>query len=110
VEVIGARLQTQQLFDTAITVAKADGTSLAEVDDGAFTRQDPVTSVVAPEDGKYLISIKDSTNSGQGECAYVMNIGSFPRPLAVYPSGGKAGEEDEVSLDSGMLRVRCSAR
>jgi hypothetical protein len=98
VEVIGARLQTQQIFDTAITVTKADGTMLAEVDDGAFTRQDPVTSLVAPEDGKYIVSIKDSTNSGQGECAYVMNIGSFPRPLAVFPPGGKAGEEVKFTL------------
>lgn len=98
VEVIGARLQTQQIFDTSITVTKADGTSLAEVDDGAFTRQDPVTSVIAPEDGKYIVSIKDSTNSGQGECAYVLNIGSFPRPLAVYPAGGKAGEETKFTL------------
>lgn len=98
VEVIGARLQTQQIFDTAIKITKADGTPLAEVDDGAFTRQDPVSSIVAPEDGKYLISIKDSTNSGQGECAYVMNIGSFPRPLAVYPAGGKAGEETKFTL------------
>jgi hypothetical protein len=98
VEVIGARLQTQQVFDTAIRITKADGTSLAEADDGAFTRQDPVSSIVAPEDGKYLVSIKDSTNSGQGECAYVMNIGTFPRPLAVYPAGGKTGEETKFTL------------
>jgi hypothetical protein len=98
VEVIGARLQTQQIFDTSITITKADGALLAEADDGAFTRQDPVASIVAPEDGKYLVSIKDSTNSGQGECAYVMNIGSFPRPLAIYPPGGKAGEEVKFTL------------
>jgi len=81
-----------------MTITKTDGTLLAEADDGAFTRQDPVSSVVAPEDGKYIVSIKDSTNSGQGECAYVMNIGSFPRPLAVYPAGGKAGEEVKFTL------------
>src|SRR4030095_2401975 len=98
VEVIGARLQTQQIFDTSITITKADGTPLAEADDGAFTRQDPVASILAPEDGKYFVSIKDSTNSGPGESAYVMNIGSFPRPLAVYPPGGKAGEEVKFTL------------
>jgi hypothetical protein len=93
VEVIAARLQTQQIFDTAVRIAKADGTVLAEVDDTAFTRQDPVASIVAPEDGKYHISIKDSTNSGTGECGYLMSIGSFPRPVAIYPPGGKAGDE-----------------
>src|SRR5678815_4955444 len=33
VEIIGARLQTQNIFDTAMTITKADGTPLSEVDD-----------------------------------------------------------------------------
>ena len=68
------------------------------MDDVAFTRQDPVASIVAPEDGKYVIAVKDSTNNGNGECHYLLNIGSFPRPLAVYPGGGKAGEEVTFTL------------
>jgi hypothetical protein len=98
VEVIGARLQTQNIFDTALAITKADGTQLLEVDDDAFTRQDPVASLIAPEDGKYLVVIRDATNSGQGECTYMLNIGTFPRPLAVYPPGGKAGEETKFTL------------
>ena len=98
VEVIGARLQTQSIYDPHLTIAKADGTLLAEVDDCAFSRQDPATSVVAPEDGKYTVTVKDATNSGPGECHYVMNIGTFPRPLVAYPAGGKAGEDLKVRL------------
>lgn len=97
-EVIGARLQTQNIYDPAVTISKPNGSLLIAVDDGAFTRQDPVTSVIAPEDGKYVIAVKESTNSGQGECHYLLNIGSFPRPLAVYPPGGRAGEELKVQL------------
>ena len=97
-EVIAARLQTQQIFDTWLSITKADGTELREVDDVAFTRQDPVASVVAPEDGKYVVAVKDSTNNGTGECHYLLNIGTFPRPLAVYPGGGKAGEEVTFTL------------
>lgn len=97
-EVIGARLQTQQIYDAYLTITKADGTPVAEADDSAFTRQDPVLSVVAPEDGKYHVTIKDSTNSGPGECHYLMSIGSFPRPLAIYPPGGPAGENLKVKL------------
>jgi hypothetical protein len=97
-EVIAVRLQTQNIFDTAIAISRADGTPLAEVDDVAFTRQDPVASVIAPEDGKYFITIRDATNSGQGECTYLLNIGAFPRPLAVYPSGGQAGQEVKFTL------------
>ena len=98
VDVIGARLQTQSIYDPHLTIAKADGTVLAEVDDCAFSRQDPATSVVVPEDGKYTVTVKDATNSGPGECHYLMNIGTFPRPLVAYPAGGKAGEELKVKL------------
>ncbi len=98
VEVIGARLQTQSIYDPFLAITKADGSPLAEVDDCAFSRQDPVASLVAPEDGKYIISVKDSTNSGPGECHYLLNVGSFARPLAVYPSGGHTDEDLKVRL------------
>lgn len=97
-EVIAARLQGGQLFDADLTFTKSDGTLVAHADDVAFSRQDPVASIVAPEDGKYLIAIKDSTNTGSGECHYILNIGTFPRPLAVYPLGGKPGEEVKFTL------------
>ncbi len=98
VEVVAVRLQTQTLNDTLISITKADGSKIAEIDDATFTQQDPVTSIVAPEDGKYVVSIKDSTNSGQGDAQYLLNIGTFPRPVAVYPPGGKVGEDLKVQL------------
>ena len=97
-EVIGARLQTQNIYDPAVMIAKADGTVLANVDDCAFSRQDPVASIIAPEDGKYVVTIKDATNSGPGECHYLMSIGSFARPLSIYPLGGKAGTKQKFTL------------
>ncbi len=98
VEVIGARLQTQNIYDPHLTIAKADGTLIAEVDDCAFSRQDPVASLVAPEDGKYVLTVKDATNSGPGECHYLLNVGAFPRPVAVYPLGGHTDEDLKVRL------------
>ncbi|MEA3208995.1 MAG: hypothetical protein QOE70_2052 [Chthoniobacter sp.] len=97
-EVVGVRLQTQTLYDPFLTISKAGGPPLTEVDDCAFSRQDPVASIVAPEDGKYVVMIKESTNTGAGECQYLLHIGSFPRPLAVYPAGGHTGEELKVTL------------
>ncbi len=97
-EVIGGRLQTQQIYDPRLTITKTDGTSLADVDDGSFTRSDPVASVVAPEDGKYLVTVRDTTNSGPGECHYLLSVGSFPRPVAIFPPGGPAGENLKVKL------------
>jgi hypothetical protein len=97
-EVIGARLHTQTLYDAVLTITKEDGTPVALADDDAFTRQDPVTSLVAPEDGKYVITIREATNAGPGQCHYLLNVGTFARPLAVYPAGGPAGEELKVKL------------
>jgi len=97
-EVIAARFQTQRIYDPFLTITTADGKPLISIDDTAFTRQDPVASVVAPEDGKYIVTIKEATNSGNGECQYLLNIGKFPRPLAVYPAGGPAGEELKFTL------------
>ncbi|MDQ3623623.1 MAG: pre-peptidase C-terminal domain-containing protein, partial [Verrucomicrobiota bacterium] len=104
-EVIGARLQTQSIYDSQLIIAKPDGTPLADVDDTAFSRQDPVVSVVAPEDGKYLVIIKDSTNAGTGACHYLLNIGSFPRPVAVFPPGGRVAGELKVKLIGDALGV-----
>jgi hypothetical protein len=98
VEVIGTRLHTQTIYDPLLSITKADGTVLVESDDSTFTQQDPVASLLAPEDGKYLITIRDSTNAGPGPCQYLMNIGSFARPVAVYPPGGPAGEQLKVKL------------
>ncbi len=98
VEVIGARLQTQQIYDPLLSISKADGTRLLDVDDTHFTQQDPVASVLAPEDGRYHVAVRESTNAGSGECQYLLHLGSFPRPLTVYPLGGQAGQELKVTL------------
>lgn len=97
-EVIGVRLSTQQQFDPYLTIEKADGTMVAEMDDGSFTRQDPALSVIAPADGKYRVVIREATNSGQGACNYILHIGNYPRPLVVYPSGGPAGTDLKVTM------------
>ena len=97
-EVIGARLQSQNIYDSAVKITTEDGKELTEVDDTAFGRQDPVASIIAPADGKYIVSIKDATNSGPGECHYLMHIGSYAQPLSVYPAGGPVGEELKLKL------------
>ena len=98
VEVIGVRLLTQSMFDPYLSIRGTNGELLAEVDDCAFSRQDPVASIIAPADGKYVVMVKDSTNSGTGQCNYLLNIGNFPRPLIAYPLGGPAGEDLKVQL------------
>ena len=95
VEVEGMRLGNA-LFDPYIAVLDANGAPLAAVDDSALLLQDPVASIVVPEDGQYIIQLRDSAYGGGGSWHYRMHVGTFPRPAVVYPPGGPAGEE--VSL------------
>ena len=96
-EVVAVRLQPREIFDSMLTLTKADGTVLAENDDSSLLQQDPVLSFVAPEDGKYILALKDSTNAAPGAGHYLLHVGSFPRPLTVYPAGGQVGEQLSVT-------------
>jgi len=97
-EVVAVRIASQSLLDAHLTITAADGKELAQMDDGAFTRQDPVLSIIAPADGKYRVIVKDSTNNGAGSCNYLLHLGSHPRPTAVYPAGGMAGQTLKMTM------------
>jgi hypothetical protein len=58
--------------------------------------QDAYASIVAPADGKYFIEVRESAYAGGNN--YRLHVGTFPRPTAVYPAGGKFGEETEVKF------------
>jgi hypothetical protein len=69
---------------------------LASADDTALLKQDCFVSVVIPEDGKYIVEVRDSAY--QGNARYRAHIGTFPRPTVAYPAGGQAGSEVEFTL------------
>lgn len=101
-EVEGLRLGStggaggQGAFDPFVTIYDANRKELDKSDDTALLRQDCVASVVVPEDGRYIVAIRESAYGGGPGANYRMHVGTFPRPLAVYPAGGKAGDEVDV--------------
>jgi hypothetical protein len=90
-EVEGMRLG-REVFDPRLAVLDAQGTVLVDVDDTQLALQDPLVSLVAPADGTYIVRLREATYGGNDNCHYRLHIGAFPRPTAVYPPGGKAGE------------------
>lgn len=86
------------LFDVYVAVMNAARFELSSSDDSALVWQDGVASIVAPEDGKYIIQVRDSSYGGDGNCHYRVHIGSFPRPSAVVPAGGRVGEPTTVKF------------
>lgn len=90
-EVEGMRLG-RTFFDPRLAVFDSHGTVLADVDDTQLAMQDPFVSLIVPADGTYFLRLREATYGGNDDCHYRLHIGAFPRPTAVYPLGGKAGE------------------
>lgn len=96
-EVEGMRLGTT-LFDPYVAILDAKRFEMGASDDSPLLIQDSVVTAVAPEDGKYYIEVRESSYAGNGNCRYRLHVGTFPRPTAVYPAGGKIGEEVDVKF------------
>lgn len=94
-EVVAMRLGTA-LFDPYVAILDSRRFELSARDDSALALQDGFATIVAPEDGKYIIEVRESAY-GNGNL-YRLHVGTFPRPTAVFPAGGKAGEPTEVTF------------
>ena len=79
-------------FDPYLAILNAQRFELARSDDAALLRQDCLCAIVAPEDGKYIIQVRESAYGGSGSCLYRLHVGTFPRPTGVLPAGGRPGE------------------
>jgi len=90
-ELEGLRLGIS-FFDPYVAILNAARFELARSDDAALLNQDCVAAIVVPEDGKYIVQVRETSFGGNGGCNYRLHVGSFPRPTAVYPAGGKPGE------------------
>lgn len=84
------------LFDPCVAILDPGRFELAVADDTPLLAQDGAVSVVAPEDGKYVIQVRESSYGGGNNFHYRLHVGTFSRPLAVFPAGGRAGEEVQI--------------
>ncbi len=95
VEVEGLRLGVTE-FDPYVAILNSKRFEIAASDDAALAWRDGCAGVIAPEDGKYIIQVRESAYSGNGACLYRAHIGHFPRATAVIPAGGRIGEEVKI--------------
>ncbi|MEX2578345.1 MAG: PPC domain-containing protein [Verrucomicrobiales bacterium] len=99
VEVEGLRinnLRNNIAIDPFVSILDKDRFELASADGSALLKQESILSIEAPEDGDYIVEVRDSAYQGRGR--YRAHIGTFPRPTGIYPSGAKAGSETEFTL------------
>lgn len=95
VEIEAIRLG-RQLLDPYVAILDARRFELAAADDTPLLKQDAFCSAIAPADGVYIVLVRDSAYGGSNRDRYRVHIGDFPRPTAVYPPGGRAGQYVEA--------------
>jgi len=102
IEVVAARLGTLHyggMNDPAVRIFDASGKELGRNDDNALHTQDPVLTVMIPEDGRYFINMHQQMDYEAGRLRhYLMHVGTFARPLVTFPLGGQAGRSIPLSL------------
>jgi hypothetical protein len=97
VELEGLRLGTD-FFDPFVAILDENRFELARSDDAPLLQQDCVCSFKAPQAGKYVIEVRESSFGGSNNAKYRLHVGDFPRPLAIVPSGGRPGEKIEATI------------
>lgn len=99
VEVEGLRINNIPLniaIDPFVSILNSDRFEIASADGSALLKQESILSIEIPEDGDYIVEVRDSAYQGRGR--YRAHIGTFPRPTAIYPAGGRPGEEVEFTM------------
>ncbi len=100
-EVYGIRLGFSSggnFFDPYVAILNAARFEQSTSDDAALVWNDGIASCVIPEDGKYIVQIRDASYLGDGRAYYMLNIGTNPRPRGIIPAGGKPGETVKVKF------------
>jgi hypothetical protein len=95
VEVEGIRLGLT-LFDPYVAILNTKRFELASSDDSALIWQDGFVSLVAQEDGPYVLAVREAAYAGNAQSLYRLHVGHFPRPTATLPAGGKFGDHVKV--------------
>ncbi len=94
--------------DCQIRVLAPDGKELATCDDTTLHVQDPLLTLIAPQDGRYVVEVSQKMHMPSAYCYYRLHLGDFPRPTTVYPLGGRPGEKLDVLLQgdaAGSMRT-----
>jgi len=117
VAVVGARRLIPYLsdavpgwFQAAVTLFDADGREVAYEDDFHFHPFDPVLHCQIPEDGQYVLEIKDALYRGREDFVYRIALGELPYVTGVFPLGSQSGTETKIKLTGWNLPERATSQ
>lgn len=78
-------------FQMVVALRDANGREVAFGDDFRFD-PDPVFRWKVPEDGDYVLEVRDSIYRGREDFVYRISIGELPFVTSGFPLGGRQGE------------------
>ncbi len=84
-------------FQAVVTLYDAQGQELAYADDYRF-HPDPVLRFEVPQDGDYMIGIRDAIYRGREDFVYRITAGELPFVTSIFPLGCRAGEQVGIEL------------
>jgi hypothetical protein len=89
-------------FQAVLSLLDSNGTEVAFA--GAYYyRQDPVLFYEVPQDGKYVVEIRDSLYRGREDFVYRVTLGELPFVTGIFPLGGRADQDVTVELQGWNL-------
>ncbi len=97
VEVYAMRLG-KTFFDAHLSLFDPEFRAIATSDDTALSKQDPYLSVVAQSDGFHYLAVREASYEGSDRSRYLLSIGDFLRPSAVYPPGAAPDKATEFTF------------
>jgi Bacterial pre-peptidase C-terminal domain len=89
-------------FQASLALYDSKGAELAFADHYRF-HPDPVLYCVIPQDGEYVVQIRDSIYRGREDFVYRIAIGELPFLTSIFPLGGPVGSETAVALEGWNL-------
>jgi hypothetical protein len=101
IEVFARRLGSP--LDASLFIERADGKQLIYSDDAPGLSSDPQLAFTAPEDGTYLIEVRDIRFQGGGLHTYRLRVGDFPLLTGAIPSAVQRGQAATLSPAGPMV-------
>lgn len=92
-------------FEATLALYNAKGQELAYADKYRFS-VDPALYYEVPEDGQYIVEIKDALYRGREDFVYRITIGEVPFVTSVFPLGGREGAVATVDVNGWNLTER----
>ncbi|MEW6158289.1 MAG: PPC domain-containing protein [Verrucomicrobiota bacterium] len=93
-EIAAARIGSP--MDSSLAILKLDGQELARNEDAIGL--DSMLDFQVPEDGEYVLQVRDFKYQGGGDYRYRLISGQTPFAKSVFPLGGQRGQNVELEL------------